>query len=134
MLDIYQPKPTKGLLVVEDHPIIQRTYQTQFQRLCYSFDVVSTGKEALHALMVTHYRLILLDVGLSDIDGRELCRRIREDIPLNHLHQPIVMASAAGDSVRTDCLQAGAHHFFIKTDILSSSFKVMLQHYLNSSP
>lgn len=132
-MDSYcRAKPTKDLLVVEDKDVIQKAYQAQFERECYTFDLVGTGKDAFAALVSTHYRLILLDAGLPDIDGNVLCRRIRHDESLGHRRQPIVMASASGNLIRSECLQAGANHFFVKTDITSEGFKETIARHIHS--
>jgi len=92
----YRTKPTKDLLIVEDHDIYKKVYQAQFEHWNYTFDLVGTGKDVLVALVTTRYRLILLDVGLPDTDDRILCQRIRRDGSLGHPRRPIVMASATG--------------------------------------
>lgn len=125
-----QVKLNKDLLVVEDNKVIQRIYQAQFEP--YNMDLVVTGEAALAALLTIHYRLIVLDFGLPDINGIEICRRIRQDILLGHQHQPILMASAMGHLIEKECLQAGANSFFVKTDIASDPFREAVIEYLSS--
>ena len=91
-----QEKPIKDGLIVEDHHNIQRLYQQIFAPLPYRMDVVGSGNAAIAALIAARYRVILLDVGLPDIEGTVLCRRIRSDAALGHCDQPIVMVSRPG--------------------------------------
>lgn len=120
------------MLVVENEEIIQRTYRNVvFKGLACTMNLVATGEAALAALATIHYDLIILDYGLPDINGAEVCRRIQQDISLGHQNQPVIMASASGHVVEKECVQAGAKKFFVKTDIVTNRFKKTVIEYLN---
>ncbi len=66
------------ILVIDDEPQIGRMLRTQLAARGYEVEHVGTGNEGLIAVGENPPDLILLDVGLPDIDGVEVCRRLRE--------------------------------------------------------
>ena len=66
------------LLVVEDEPDLARALATGLRREGYAVDVAADGANALERLSITDYDLVCLDLGLPDVVGREVCRRIKE--------------------------------------------------------
>ena len=66
------------ILVVDDEPQIGRMLKTQLAARDYDVVHVTTGHDALLAAGEEPPDLVLLDLGLPDLDGMEVCRRIRE--------------------------------------------------------
>ena len=66
------------ILVVDDEPQIGRMLRTQLSTRGYDVDHVANGQDALVAVGDQPPDLILLDLGLPDLDGMEVCRRLRE--------------------------------------------------------
>ncbi len=85
--------PDERLLVVEDDETIGSTLVRALEAHGYVVRWVRTGVEALDALEATD--LVLLDLGLPDLDGVEVCRRIRRFDPL----LPVVMLTARQSEV-----------------------------------
>ncbi len=74
----------------------------------YSVDRAATGTEAL--ARVAHADLVLLDLGLPDMDGSEVCRQVRKTSAV-----PIIVVSARGDeSDRVLGLELGADDYLVK--------------------
>lgn len=99
------------ILVVEDEPevadLLRRTLSEAYQAV----DVVAMGNEALTALGRHHYDLVVLDLGLPDVDGVELCRRLRkrgEALPI------LMLTARAGLGDRVTGLDAGADDYLTK--------------------
>ncbi len=65
------------LLVVEDNPALARNVAGAFEAKCYAVDRVGDGEEADAALLVQAYDLVILDLGLPELDGLEVLRRLR---------------------------------------------------------
>src|SRR5436190_14303318 len=66
------------ILVVDDEPQIGRMLKTQLAARDYDVTHVTSGSEALVTAGEIKPDLILLDLGLPDMDGIEVCRRLRE--------------------------------------------------------
>ncbi|MEL7019537.1 MAG: response regulator, partial [Pseudomonadota bacterium] len=83
----------KRILLVDDDELLRSTLLDQFE-LSDEFDVAcaATGHEAIEtAKEEAHIDLMLLDVGLPDMDGREACRIMRK----NGFKSPIIMLTGA---------------------------------------
>ena len=77
-------------------------------------EAVSTAAQALSSIQIEHFDLYLLDAWLPDLDGFELCRRIRQLLP----HTPILFFSgAAYETDKQRAIEAGANTYVIKPDV-----------------
>lgn len=93
----------------------------------YAVDVTSTGKSGAHLAEVTNYDLIILDLGLPDIDGIEVCKIIRR----NKIKTPILMLTAR-DAIasRVEGLDSGGDDYLTKPfsfDELNARIRVLLR-------
>ena len=66
------------ILVVDDERSIRRYLHTSLTAKGHQVDEVATGAEAITAVQDGHYDLIILDLGLTDMDGVQVTRRVRE--------------------------------------------------------
>jgi len=66
------------ILLVEDDVMLADAVMRALTQAAHVVDVARTGEDADHALSVTDYDLVLLDVGLPQIDGFEVLRRLRQ--------------------------------------------------------
>ena len=66
------------ILVVDDDPLIVRLVRMNLERAGYHVLTAVDGKEALEQVASELPDLIILDLMLPEIDGYEVCRRIRE--------------------------------------------------------
>jgi two-component system response regulator RegX3 len=95
------------ILVVEDDPSIAEPLVAGLRREGFEVTHAPTGGSALEAGEVD---LVLLDLGLPDIDGREVCRRLRATSSI-----PIIVVTAAGDELdRVMLLEWGADDYVVK--------------------
>ena len=78
------------------------------------FTVVAaaSGAEALEALAAGGIDLVLLDIVMPELDGYEVCRRIRSDPATAFL--PVVMITASGEQEKRRAVEAGADDFIAK--------------------
>jgi DNA-binding response OmpR family regulator len=83
------------LLVVEDDPAISRPLVRALEREGFVVDHVDCGEAALLRAADDGVDLVLLDLTLPDVDGLEVCQRLREERPL----LPVVMLTARGEEV-----------------------------------
>jgi two-component system response regulator RegX3 len=95
------------LLVVEDDDAIADPLVEGLGREGFDVDRVGTGNAALRAPAVD---LVLLDLGLPDLDGREVCRRLRTES-----RTPIIVVTARDDEVdHVMLLEMGADDYVVK--------------------
>jgi two-component system KDP operon response regulator KdpE len=98
------------ILLVDDEVAIQRAVGPLLRARGYDLEVAGTGAEALRAFADRPPNLIILDLGLSDIEGTEVCRRIRAESAV-----PIVVLSArSAESDKVNALDLGADDYVTK--------------------
>ncbi|WP_346622215.1 response regulator transcription factor [Blastococcus montanus] len=73
--------PDRSVLVVEDTQEIRELVTTVLERAGFAVRAVGTGGEALAEVRRDPPDLIVLDLGLPDADGTEVCRQIRAETP-----------------------------------------------------
>jgi two-component system KDP operon response regulator KdpE len=101
--------PTR-ILLVDDEAAIQRSVGPLLRARGYAVDVAGTGAEALRIVREQPPDLIVLDLGLPDLEGTEVCRRVRA-----HSKVPIVVLSARGaESDKVNALDLGADDYVTK--------------------
>ncbi len=99
------------ILVIEDDPVITDFLCTGLKYEGYELTSRTAGKAGLDALQQTTFDLIILDVMLPDIDGFEVCRRIRDrgsDIPI------LILTVKKEISDRVKGLDSGADDYLTK--------------------
>jgi DNA-binding response OmpR family regulator len=100
------------VLVVEDDDAIADPLRRGLEREGFTVTRVASGADAVGAdgLATGHPDLVLLDLGLPDVDGREVCRRLR-----TRTEVPIIVITARGDEVdRVVGLELGADDYVVK--------------------
>jgi DNA-binding response OmpR family regulator len=102
------------ILVVEDDPSIRMGLEDTLTAKGYQVEVVGKGAEGAEKALSGRYDLVVLDVMLPDIDGFEVCRRIRGSRgPTRHV--PVIMLSARGAELdRVRGLELGADDYVTK--------------------
>jgi adenylate cyclase len=100
------------ILVVDDEPRNVRLLEAVLSAAGYVVIPAFSGAEALERVRTESPDLILLDVQMADMNGYEVCRRLREDPATRFL--PVVMVTASVGEVRIDAIDAGADDFVTK--------------------
>ena len=98
------------ILVVEDEPMVAEVVERYLRRDGYDTRTVSDGRAALEAFDQFRPDLLVLDLMLPGVDGREVCRRIRA-----RSQTPIIMLTARGEEVdKLVGLELGADDYVTK--------------------
>lgn len=117
------------ILVVDDEPPIRKLLRMGLTSQGYEVIEAPSGKVAIE-LLAKKPALVILDLGLPDIDGLELLRRIRD----HGDNLPIVVLSSRGDeAVKVTALDLGADDFVTKPfgmDELFARMRTALRHQL----
>jgi len=101
------------ILIVEDDATLGRAFVMQLHKLGYIADLAISAKEALDKFGDRTYDLVLVDVGLPDIDGLELTSKLRQLTKERKDKLPIV-GITAGYATREQCIRSGMDDFFQK--------------------
>ncbi len=101
------------VLIVEDEPDIRRLVVLTLEREGFRCRAAATGTEALREVKAKVPDLVVLDLMLPEVDGLEVCRRLRADRVTSAL--PIIMLTAKADEVdRVVGLEMGADDYLVK--------------------
>jgi len=119
--------PAPLVLVVEDEPAMGRLLASVLLQAGYRVFPVDTGRAALLQASARTPDAVLLDLGLPDLDGLEVVRRLR-----TWMRAPIVVVSARGrEQDKVDALDAGADDYVTKpfgAGELLARLRVALRH------
>ncbi|WP_169514498.1 hybrid sensor histidine kinase/response regulator [Actinokineospora enzanensis] len=102
------------ILVAEDNLVNQKVAQLMLAKLGYRADMVSNGREAVQAVRLRPYDVVLMDVRMPIMDGLEATRTIRAELPADR--QPHIVAMTASVLVEdwNACTAAGMDDYLPK--------------------
>lgn len=101
------------ILIADDEPDIRDVLKLTLAEENYEVIEAADGEEALKAIQTKSPNLALLDYRMPKMDGREVCRRIKKDILLQHL--PVIMVTGSGDlNDKVDGIDAGVDDYVVK--------------------
>lgn len=103
---MYKPK----ILVVEDDPAITNLIRTTLDTQEYQYHTAKNGAGALLDAVSYNPDVIILDLGLPDMDGVEIIRKVRgwSSVPI------IIVSARSEDQDKVDALDAGADDYLTK--------------------
>jgi len=98
------------ILLVDDEVAIQRAVGPLLRSRGYEVDVAATGADALERFAQMPPDLIVLDLGLPDLEGTDVCRRVRakSDVPI------IILSARGGEADKVNALDVGADDYVTK--------------------
>ena len=117
------------ILVVDDESQIRRLLELTLQGSGFDVRLASTGNEGVIMAASERPELIILDLGLPDMDGREVLKKIREwsSVPV------LILSVRNGETDIVSCLDAGADDYLVKpfrTGELLARARTALRHRL----
>ena len=98
------------ILVIEDNPRLSERIKGQLQKW-YIVEIAHSGHEGIQLLSMGGFDCVLLDLGLPDMPGLEVCRKLRQlsrDIPI------LVLTGVDNSASKVDLLDAGADDYITK--------------------
>jgi len=99
------------ILVVEDDAELSQLVAGRLREAGYDVDTVATGLGALHRVEARVPDLVILDIMLPELDGLEVCRRLRAAHPLLYI---IMLTARTGEVDRVVGLEVGADDYVTK--------------------
>lgn len=125
------PATPARVLIIDDEPQIRRFLEISLRSEGFLVSEAASGQEGLERLATRGADLVVLDLGLPDIEGHEVLRQLRSwsQVPV------IVLSVRAGEAEKVRALDAGAHDFVTKPfgiQELMARVRAVLRH--NASP
>jgi len=98
------------ILVIDDEHQILRALRTILGQQNYQVSTASTGEEGLAIAAAVQPQLLILDLGLPDLSGMEICQRIRQwsDMPI------VILSAHDSEQEKVAALDAGADDYLTK--------------------
>jgi DNA-binding response OmpR family regulator len=130
-------KVAEKILIVEDDSFIVTFTSKVLKSQGYLVTAAITGKDALEKVQTSNYNLVLLDIGLPDMTGTEILKRIRE------INQDIIVIMMTGNpqlDSSIDSVNYGADGYLIKpvsdtdlVDIIEEKIKQRFDRLVNNN-
>lgn len=123
--------PLANILVIDDEPQIQRALRTILSAHHYRVSVARSGEEGLALAVAEHPDVIILDLGLPDMDGIQVCEQLRlwTQVPI------IILSVRSEENDKVRALDKGADDYLVKpfgTEELLARLRVALRHLAKS--
>ena len=99
------------ILVVDDDEAILQLFELAFQKAGFKVSTALCAEDALKLLESENIHVMFLDLNMPGMDGIELCRRIKNNMPMSIIHAVTGYASLFE---LTDCREAGFDDYFKK--------------------
>ncbi len=110
----------KNILIVDDEKFIRDMLEQAFSKEGYIIRSAESAEEALEILKDEKFQVMFLDLNLPRMNGVELCKQIRKDIPIGIIYAVTGYASLFE---LADCREAGFDDYFTKPVKLEMLFK-----------
>ncbi len=116
------------ILLVDDEPRIRDFICRALSSAGYAIDFAETGAAGLRHALTGDYDLVILDLIMPDLDGREVLSQLARERP----EQPVLVLSCLADvTTKVDCLELGAQDYLTKPFSLAellARVRVRLRH------
>jgi two-component system KDP operon response regulator KdpE len=98
------------VLIVDDDPDLLNVCTVGLTALGHEVQTAETGKDAITAAAVGRPDVIVLDLGLPDVDGMEVCKRVRtwSGVPV------VVLSADSTEDRKVEALEGGADDYITK--------------------
>ena len=93
--------PAKSVLIIDDDAVNRRLAQVLFGKLGWRVETLDSGVRALMHLAAHRYDLVLLDISMPDMNGLDVCQRIRSDRTLTGVRVIAYTAHALPEEQRS---------------------------------
>jgi DNA-binding response OmpR family regulator len=117
------PNTQKKILIADDDEAIVDSTAFMLEVAGYNVDYTTDGTH-VPAAMQLKPDLLLLDIWMSGVDGRDICRQLKDDPKTKNI--PVLMISASRD-VKQSALESGADEFLEKPFEMESLLNIIVK-------
>ena len=114
---------TLDLLYVEDDLLLAKSTHETLQQFFNSVDVSYDGQEGFDSFKEAHYDIVLTDIMMPKLDGKEMSKKIKEFNPDQHI---IVMSAHEDAEYLMELIEIGIHKFVKKPANIDRLFQALL--------
>lgn len=115
-------KRSPRVVLADDHPSVLGAFARMLRAYCDVVAAVSNSAEAIDAVITYRPDVLVVDLMMSDLDGLEVCRRVKAAVP----ETDVVIVTAFNDTaVRTVAMQDGAAAFVPKHEAAETLVKTI---------
>jgi DNA-binding response OmpR family regulator len=108
---VHRPAPQSSILLVDDEPGIRSFISRALAADGYAIDCAQNGADAIRLARTGEYGLVILDLVMPDLDGRDVLAELLSA----HPDQAVLMLSCLDDiTTKVACLDLGAHDYLTK--------------------
>lgn len=120
------------ILLVEDNELVQKATIFNFQSWGYdAIDIATTGESAIKYSLTKKYDLIYLDLGLPDMNGKEVAKGVRSNAASPNQTTPIIALTAhADEKVKQECATVQINKVLLKP-LLEEDFRKNIAEFLS---
>jgi len=122
----------KTILIMEDDPHQSRLMQRLLERADYHILIESDGESGLRTAMMVHPDLILLDMGLPDIDGQTVAGLLKGSETLSEI--PLVVVTAWPQDTAASIAKAYGCDGYISKPVHAREFAAQIAGFLKEKP
>ncbi len=116
-----------SILLADDNDINRLLGRKLFERLGYTIETVSDGRQAYELIAQKDFDLVFMDVQMPEWDGLEATRRIRADFPSSRQPVIIAMTAFAGQEDKEACIDAGMDDYISKPIMMGDLEQVIVK-------
>lgn len=119
-------KDKNNILVVEDDAFMGEVNRTILEKLDCNVDIAVEGKEAIKAIYSKQYDMVFMDIGLPDMDGYEVTKKIRQyEIDKERLTPIIALSAHSGADNAQQCIAVGMNAVLTKPLIPEKALDIL---------
>ena len=118
------------ILVVEDEEFLSDIYKEILTDAGYSVETAAEGETAYQMLSQNHYDLVLLDVMLPGMDGKEIIKRLHQEKKISQQGRIVLMTNLVQDALFSEVRKWGVKDHLIKSDFDPGEFLKTVKQFL----
>lgn len=121
---------SRKILIIEDDPVLQEVFQIILKTGGYDISVANNGIQGLEKLKSFKPGLILLDIFMPIMDGREFLRNMNtDDYPDTKI---IVYSNLSDQNTESEMKELGAHDFILKSSMTPKDLLALAERHLTT--